>query len=70
MGTEDLPCTLQTLQSIPSSIISTFFSSELILDEAGDIRWKLHQTPSDYLPFLACDSYELAPCPDCKVILH
>ncbi|XP_028395642.1 uncharacterized protein LOC114519665 isoform X2 [Dendronephthya gigantea] len=41
-------------------------SSELTFDEAGDIRWKLHQTPSDFLPFLTCDSYELAPCPDCK----
>ncbi|CAB3989515.1 MBT domain-containing 1-like isoform X1 [Paramuricea clavata] len=41
-------------------------SSEFALDEAGDIRWKLHQTPSDYLPFLTCDSYELANCPDCK----
>ena len=37
------------------------------LDEAGDFKWRLNQTPSDYLPFLTCDSYELAPCPDCKV---
>mgnify|MGYP002803813879 FL=1 len=40
--------------------------SILTLDEAGDIKWRLNQTPSDYLPFLTCDSYELEPCPDCK----
>ncbi len=50
-------------------LILHFLSSEFTLDEAGDIRWKLHQTPSDYLPFLTCDSYELAPCPNCKVII-
>jgi hypothetical protein len=55
---------------LPKISICAFLSSEFALDEAGDIRWKLHQTPSDYLPFLTCDSYELANCPDCKVILH
>jgi hypothetical protein len=50
-------------------IILYVLSSKFTLDEAGDIKWKLDQTPSDYLPFLTCDSYELTPCPDCKVYI-
>lgn len=47
--------------------ISIIYSTEFTLDEAGDVKWKLHHAPSDCLPFLTCDSYELTPCPDFKV---
>ena len=48
-------------------VVFVFISIEFVLDEAGDIRWKLHHTPSDCLPFLTCDSYEFTPCPNFKV---